>query len=383
MKHARLLTTAALAALALIAPVTASPAVAGAAVLGPNKVTMGDRVPWGKGGHGWYLTLVSQGQHGEFGIDADHQLLDLVDPLGGRYQLAKTAVGKDSGYRSLEDWSADGRTALELVATRSTPRAVLYDLPAETHRSIPLSKHVSGVALGPGGSIYETWYGGNEGQPLARRAADGTTQVLRRHTDGEPLTAPSMRRLVVGTNDVRDHRLLVLGSHGRLIRSLATPTKCGASRWWSRGVVMASCFGRHGTTRLYAAPIDGSAGHWISSDHGRNSADLGDLDARRLNGTTYLEAAGPCGVVFLARQHRNGAATKVRVPRATENVYLLGTRKDRLVLQMGITCDAGTSRDAITHFDPKTGHNRIVALLPENEEYGTILGFAERRVPFV
>ena len=74
-----------------------------------------------------------------------------------------------------------------------------------------------------------------------------------------------MRRLVVGTNDVRDHRLLVLGSHGRLIRSLATPTKCGASRWWSRGVVMASCFGRHGTTRLYAAPIDGSAGHWISA----------------------------------------------------------------------------------------------------------------------
>ena len=125
VKHARLLTTAALAALALIAPVTASPAVAGAAVLGPNKVTMGDRVPWGKVGHGWYLTSVNQGQHGEFGINADHQLLDLVDPLGGRYQLAKTAVGKDSGYRSLEDWSADGRTALELVATRSAPgRAV-------------------------------------------------------------------------------------------------------------------------------------------------------------------------------------------------------------------------------------------------------------------
>ncbi len=40
--------------------------------------------------------------------------------------------------------------------------------------------------------------------------------------------------------------------------------------------------------------------------------------------------------MFLARQHDNGAATKIRVPRATEN-----------------------------------------------EEYGTFLGFAERRVPFV
>jgi hypothetical protein len=87
---------------------------------------------------------------------------------------------------------------------------------------------------------------------------------------------------------------------------------------------------------LYAAPVDGSAGHWVSAKHGKNSADLGDLDARCLNGTAYLEAAGPCGVVFPARQHDNGAATKIRVPRATEN-----------------------------------------------EEYGTILGFAERRVPFV
>jgi aspartate oxidase len=85
--------------------------------------------------------------------------------------------------------------------------------------------------------------------------------------------------------------------------------------------------------------------------------------------------------VFLARQHRDGAATKIQVPEATENVYLLGTRFDRLVLQMGITCEGGTSRDAITHFDPRTGSNRIVALLPVNEAYGPILGFADRRVP--
>jgi hypothetical protein len=85
--------------------------------------------------------------------------------------------------------------------------------------------------------------------------------------------------------------------------------------------------------------------------------------------------------VFLARQHRDGAATKIDVPRASGNVYLLGTRQGRLVLRMGITCDAGTSRDAITHFDPRTGHNRIVALLPLDEAYQPVLGFAERRVP--
>lgn len=368
----------------LIAPATAAAGApaSGGHMLGPNRVTMGDRVPWGKVGHGWYLTLIDQGTHTEMGLDAHHQLLDLVDPLGGRYQLAKTAIAKNgSGDRSLDDWSTDGRTALELVATTSTPRAVRYNLRAGTHRSISLDRHVSGVALGPHGSIYETWYGGNAGQSLARRDSDGTVQVLRRHTDGQPLATPSTRRVVVGRYAFHDHRLLVLGSRGRLIRSLTTPAKCQASRWWRPGVVLASCFGPHGTTRLYAAPVDGRAGHWISARHGKDSPDLGDLDARRLHGTTYLEAAGPCGVVFLARQHRNGTATKVNVPRATENVYLLGTRGDSLVLQMGITCEGGTSRDAITHFDPRTHRNRVVALLPEDEVYGTILGFAERRVP--
>jgi TolB protein len=378
------LASAAFAALALVTPVTAaSPAVAGSTVLGPNQVTMGDRVPWGRVGHGWYLTLIGQGPHGEYGIEADHQLLDLVDPLGGRYQMAKTAVGKDgSGVRRLVDWSADGRTALELVDPDSrTQRAVLYDLPAGTHRTIHLGRRVSGVRLGPHGSLYETEYAGRHGEPLLRRDADGTVQVLRRHTDGRPLTTPSTHRVVIGTNARRDHRLLVVGGHGRSIASLTTPGKCQAVRWWAPGVVVASCSSHH-TMRLYAAPVDGSPGHWLTAYHGKHSADLGDLDVRRLHGTTYIEASGPCGVVFLARQHRDGTATEVHVPSATENVYLLGRRGDRLVLEMGVSCDGGVSRDAITHFDPRTGDNRIVALLPENEAYSTILGFDERRAPF-
>jgi hypothetical protein len=385
VKRTPLLATAALAALALVAPVTVvAPVMARTPILGPNQVTTGDRVPWSKVGHVWYLTLIDQGPRAEFGINPDHQLLDLVDPLGGRYQLAKTAVRKDgSGFRHLVDWSSNGRTALELVDHQpSGQHAELYDLPAGTHRSVPLADAVNGVSLGPDGSLYETRFGGRRGEPLLRLDADGTTELLVRHTDGRPLTTPSTRHVVIGTNGVHDHRLLVVGSHGRLIRTLETPEKCSASRWWSRGVVMASCSTERGDLRLYAAPVDGGAGHWITARHGKNSADLGDLDARRLNGTTYLEASGPCGVVFLARQHRDGAATKIDVPKATENVYLLGTRGNRLVLQMGVSCDGGTSRDAITHFDPRTGRNDIVALLPANEAYGTVLAYGERRALF-
>ncbi len=69
------------------------------------------------------------------------------------------------------------------------------------------------------------------------------------------------------------------------------------------------------------------------------------------------------------------------MPRATQNVYLVGTRGDSLVLHMGVSCDGGSSRDALTHFDPVTGRNRIVAMLPMDEAYNTILAFDEHAVP--
>jgi TolB protein len=145
---------------------------------------------------------------------------------------------------------------------------------------------------------------------------------------------------------------------------------------------MASCYTRSGATRLYAVPVDGSAPTAITAKHGTHSADLGDLDARSLSGTTYLEASGPCGVVFLARQHSTGTATEVHVPGSTGNVYLLGTQGHRLVIQTGISCDGGPSHDAIAHFDPTTGADRVVARLPLGEAYNTVLAFGERRTTF-
>jgi hypothetical protein len=391
MTPTRLLTTT-LAALALAVPTFSMTTTAAATttaasrstILGPNQVTTGDHVPWSQVGHGWYLTLVDQGPHGEFGIEARHQLLDLVDPLGGRYQLAKTAVAQNgSGYRHLDDWSTDGDRAIELVdSTGAEQRAVVYDLRAGTHRRTVLGKGVTGATFADDGSLYLTKAGGRKGSPLERLDVDGPGYVLRRHTDGTALATPSGHEVVTGTSSRSDHRLLVLGQGGRVVRALSTPAECSPSRWWHRGVVMASCLVTHRLVeRLYAVPLDGSPGHWLTADHGRHSADLGDLDARRLHGTTYLEAAGPCGVVFLARQHADGSATEVHVPRATQNVYLLGTRGQSLVLHMGVSCDGGSSRDAITHFDPSTGRNRIVAMLPLDEAYETIHPFAEHPVP--
>lgn len=69
-----------------------------------------------------------------------------------------------------------------------------------------------------------------------------------------------------------------------------------------------------------------------------------------------------------------------QVTTATGNVDLLGTRGHRLVLQHCVSCDGGAVvRDAITHLDPRTGHNRVIAELPSNEQYGPVLAYGERR----
>jgi hypothetical protein len=52
-----------------------------------------------------------------------------------------------------------------------------------------------------------------------------------------------------------------------------------------------------------------------------------------------------------------------------------------LVLHLGVSCDGGSTRDAITHFNPATGRNRIVAMLPLDEAYETILAWGEHPVP--
>jgi TolB protein len=336
-------------------------------------------VPWGEVGHGWYVTLVDQGSHGEFGIVAHHQLLDLVDPLGGRYQMARSSVGpRQSAYRTLADWSADGQEVLMMVGQgTSRARAVFLDLRYGTRHVEHLGRHVDSIALGQHGSVLTAEYGGPSGERIVRLDHDGSRHTLARHTDGTLLPSLTSDTLVVGTGAPHDDRLLVLRDASR--SSIRTPEKCSAVRWWRPGVVLADCYGRSGVTRLYAAPVDGSPGHWVSADHGKKSRDLGDLDLRRLGGTTYLEAAGPCGVVFLARQHADGTATQVDVPGSRGNVYLLGTRGHRLVLESSVSCDGGRFHDAITHFDPATGHDTVVAALPPDEQYGIVLAFGEAR----
>ena len=238
------------------------------------------------------------------------------------------------------------------------------------------------ISMGPGGAVYAAMYGGDRGQRVLRIDPDGTSLPIARHTDGMVLPTPDARQVVVAPQSRDLHELRLVDGHGHPVRTLPTPGPCTPTRWWNAETVLATCSRPNGVTMLYAVPLDGSPPRPVSADHGRGSSDLGDIDARRLGGTTYLEASGPCGVVFLARQHADGTATRVRVPGSTGNVYLIGRRGHRLVLQTGVSCDGGAARDAITHYNPVTRDNEVVAELPLDESYATILAFGERRTTF-
>ena len=75
----------------------------------------------------------------------------------------------------------------------------------------------------------------------------------------------------------------------------------------------------------------------------------------------------------IARMIMDGTVTPLRIPHATGEVEMLGTTRHRLVLEHTVTCSVGMVRGEISHFDPVTGTDRPVALLPVDEQYGGIL----------
>jgi len=64
-----------------------------------------------------------------------------------------------------------------------------------------------------------------------------------------------------------------------------------------------------------------------------SSRDLGDLDAWQLTSGLYLQAAGPCGVLQIFKQARNGSLRLVTVPHTTGDNHVLTALGSRLLIQ--------------------------------------------------
>ncbi|MFN8194476.1 MAG: hypothetical protein U0R80_09355 [Nocardioidaceae bacterium] len=355
-------------------------------LLGSGRVAAAEDVPWDRVGDGWYLAVVDKGSRTDDGwVEPRRELLELVNPRGGRYEVFETRVRDGRGSILLVDWSLDAGTALMVVDNGlTTQRALAVDLRSGAEREVRLPRTVADIALRPDGDgLFATTFG--SAAPGSRRLLTldwtGVRSVVATGVGSNVLPSADGTQLVSGPTTSSGRALRVLdAATGDVTARVPLPMGCDPYRWWAPGVVAARCWGDHQAIELWAVPLDGSAATQLSTYHGRRSDDLGDVDARQLGGLTYLQATGPCGFEFLARQEADGSATTVDVPGAVGNVQLVDATDASLVIQHAVSCDGGTTRSVLAHFDPAGSTESVMVRLPRNQSFGRILVHGERPV---
>ena len=96
-----------------------------------------------------------------------------------------------------------------------------------------------------------------------------------------------------------------MGNDGTPVKQLPVPdaSNCYPLRWWETDVALARCYGPDFSySRLWRVPLDGSAPTPLTlKNDGTQGQDLGDLNAWQLPEGTFVQAAGGCGFVYLAK----------------------------------------------------------------------------------
>ena len=305
-------------------------------------------VPWSRVGPGWvlaqYTTAAPEG--GKTGPVT----LYLISAGGARYQLARWPDFRFAPQ--LLAWSPDGKRALFQVfsgkggveqLTLATGRMTTFAMPgAASPIGYTTPEGLNIVAGRPSGS----------GTILARYSLSGRlVQSLGYSADGAVLYAPSGTEFVTGAS----HGLKLVSNHGSLIRQLPVPRtsadSCNPVRWWNGGTVLASCSPPgNSVPRLWLVPVSGAHPKALTPPRNPStSGDLGDLDAWHLSSGLYLQAAGPCGVLQIFRQARNGSIKLVTVPHTSGDNQVLTARGSRLLIQAPTECTGGVS---LLWYDP-------------------------------
>jgi len=204
------------------------------------------------------------------------------------------------------------------------------------------------------------------GTILARYSLSGRlVQSLGYSAGGGALYAPSGIEFVTGTS----HGLKLVSNRGSLIRQLPVPgtsvNTCGPVRWWNDGTVLASCSPPGSAVpRLWLVPVSGAHPTALTPPrNSRTSGDLGDLDAWQLSSGLYLQAAGPCGVLHIFRQARDGSIKLVTVPHTSGDNRVLTARGSRLLVQAPTDCTGSVS---LLWYDPGKRAEQWLIRAPRN-----------------
>jgi TolB protein len=342
------------AASTLAAPAAPSP---------PALLTAGQQgtrqdVPWSQVGPGWILATRSPVRPG------GATTVFLIDPAGGRYSLdtlpAEAANSPEPDH--LVAWSGDGERALLDSDLYSSHVAVL-NLRTGTAAQLSLGSGVSPLGFTtPDGLAILAEASTDPARPhLERFSLSGALeQAYPASFSGggyyngiSAVYSPDGTELAVSTSAAME----LMSNDGQVIRALSvgpSATNCAPVRWWTTTELLASCDPPGaGIAQLWLVPVSGAPATSLTASPAARG-DEGDLDAWPLPAGTYVQDAGACGYVYLARLQANRQTAPVTVPGVPQgdSVIVAGSYADELAVTAQPPCGAGAS---LLRYSPAQG----------------------------
>jgi TolB protein len=349
-------------------------------------------VPWSLVGAGWTLAMWSPvtGRRpgempapGEPTTETSSTALYLVDPAGGRYAITTFPPPGDKEDQQLVDWSGDGNRAL-LNTYSEKPTATVVDLHTGTQTTVPVQgdprfTRPEGKAL-----LVSTWPSGPNTLATLKRVDLAGNPQLTYPTDklagkfsGMYLSTPDGTRLVLGTSA----GLVLMGNDGKVGPTLSVPdqTNCTPLRWWdgkAATTVLTKCEGPQYVRRLWLVPVSGDTPTALTAPNdGQKGPDIEDMNAWKVPAGTFVQAAGGCGFVYLAKLNPDGTTTQVSVPDVDNNksIDVVGVNGGNLDLHASAACGGG---QLLVDYDPAANKSTVLLGAPLNG------GGVDRVLPF-
>jgi hypothetical protein len=178
------------------------------------------------------------------------------------------------------------------------------------------------------------------------------------------LATPDGTQLVWGTAS----GLALMGNDAAAGKDLPIDgqTDCRPMRWWdARSTTVVAHCGALSPSQLWLVPIDGGTPTPLTAPNdGQTGPDYEDLNAWQLPAGTYVQAAGGCGVVFLAKLNADGTTSRVSVPDVrSQSVEVVGVNGGDLHLQAMAGCGPGQS---LLDYNPAAGTTTVLLGPPVN-----------------
>ena len=334
-------------------------------------------VPWSQVGPGWMLAVWSPvpGLHtgetpppGTPTWETAPTTLYLVDPAGGRYPITTLPPPGKGQSPKLVDWSGDGTRALFSLDEKGRTSVTEVDLRSGAKTTFTVERTaVNPRYTRPDGKavLLYKWRDSKPGS-LERVDLAGNHQMtypVGQDFDGY-LSTPDGTQLVLGTAS----GLALMGNDGAPGKALpiAGQKDCTPTRFWDADATIAvtRCSGSAGS-QLWLVPIDGGTPTALTApNNGQKGPDYGDLNAWQVPAGRYVQAAGACGVIFLAKVNGDGTTSKVSMPDVkSDSVVVLGVNGGDLDIKTRSGCGGG---QALIDYNPATGTSTVLLGPPVN-----------------